>query len=106
MLTVLFSLVLLSLNIYSFEPHQSLVWSFTAIFAVIGFTIVVVLMQAHRDHVLSRITGTKPNQLGVDFYFKIVSFSAVPLITLLATHFPSIGHYLLSFFQPGMEALK
>jgi hypothetical protein len=106
MLTVLFSLVLLSLNIYSFEPHQSLIWSFTAIFAVIAFTIVVVLMQAYRDHVLSRITGTKPNQLGMDFYFKIVSFGAVPLLTLLATHFPAIGRYLLSFLQPGMEALK
>lgn len=106
MLTVLFSLVLLSLNIYSFEPHQSLIWSFTAIFAVIACTIVVVLMQAYRDHVLSRITRTKPNQLGMDFYFKVVSFGAVPLLTLLATHFPAIGRYLLSFLQPGMEALK
>jgi hypothetical protein len=101
-----FSLVLISLNIYSFEPHQSLIWSFTAIFAAIGFTVVVVLMQAHKDHILSRITGTTPNELGIAFYLRIISFGAAPLLTLLATHFPSIGRYLLSFLQPGLEALK
>jgi hypothetical protein len=101
-----FSLVLISLNIYSFEPHQSLIWSFTAIFAAIGFTVVVVLMQAHKDHILSRITGTTPNELGIAFYVRIISFGAAPLLTLLATHFPSIGRYLLSFLQPGLEALK
>jgi hypothetical protein len=101
-----FSLVLISLNIYSFEPHQSLIWSFTAIFAAIGFTVVVVLMQAHKDHILSRITGTTPNELGFAFYVRIISFGAAPLLTLLATHFPSIGRYLLSFLQPGLEALK
>ncbi len=101
-----FSLVLLSLNVYSFEPHRSLVWSFTAIFAVIGAVAIQVLMQAHRDPVISRITGTQPNELGWQFFVRIATLGAVPLLTLLATHFPSIGRYLLSFFQPGLEAIK
>jgi hypothetical protein len=101
-----FSLVLLSLNVYSFEPHRSLVWAFSAIFVLIGASATSVLMQVDRNHVISRITGTEPNQLGRGFYLRIVSLGAVPLVTLLATHFPSIGHYLLSFLQPGMEALK
>ena len=103
---IVFSLVLSSLNVYSFEPHRSLVWSFTAIFVLIGAIAIQVLMQAHRDPVISRITGTKPNELGIQFYIRIATLGAVPLLTLLATHFPSIGHYLLSFFQPGVEALK
>jgi len=106
LLAILFSLALISLNVYAFEPHQSLVWSFTAIFAVIGVTILIVLMQLHKDPILSRITGTKPNELGLDFYYRVISFGAVPLLTLLATQFPAIGHYLSSFFQPGLEALK
>ncbi len=106
LLAILFSLALISLNVYAFEPHQSLVWSFTAIFAVIGVTILIVLMQVHKDPILSRITGTKPNELGLDFYYRVISFGAVPLLTLLATQFPAIGHYLSSFFQPGLEALK
>lgn len=101
-----FSLVLLSLNVYSFEPHQSLIWSFTAIFAVIGAVAIQVLMQAHKDDVISRITGTTANKLDLQFYIRIATLGAVPLFTLLATHFPSLGHYLSSFFQPGLDALK
>jgi hypothetical protein len=103
---ILFTLILLSLNIYPFEPHQSLIWSFTAMFAVIGFMIVKVLREVHRDNVLSSVTGTKPNELGLDFYLRVAAFGAGPLITLLATHFPAIGSYLYSFLQPGLEAMK
>lgn len=105
-LGISFSLVLISLNLYSFEPHQTLLWSFTALFVIIGAVIMRVLMQVHRDHILSRITDTKPNEVGWEFYLRIVSVGAVPLLTLLATHFPSIGRGLLSLFQPGLEALK
>ncbi|HEU5414393.1 MAG TPA: hypothetical protein VFW31_11580, partial [Candidatus Angelobacter sp.] len=105
-LAISFSLMLISLNVYSFEPHQSLIWSFTAIFAVIGVTALAVLAEAHRNEILSRISGTKPNELGLSFYVRIASLGAAPLFTLLATHFPSIGRFLVSFFQPGLEALK
>jgi hypothetical protein len=105
-LTVSFTLVLLSLVIYSFEPHRALIWSVTGIFALIGFIIVKVLMQVHRDPILSRITGTKANELGLTFYIRIAALGAAPLLTLLATHFPSIGRYIVSFLQPGLEALK
>jgi uncharacterized MAPEG superfamily protein len=98
---MLFTLVLLSLNIYSFEPHQSLIWSFTAMFAVIGLVIVKVLKEVHRDNVLSRITGSTANDLGLDFYVRIAAFGVAPLATLLATHFPAIGQYVVSFLQPG-----
>ena len=105
-LALSFSLVLVSLNIYSFEPHQSLIWSFTLIFVVAGVMVVGVLMQLHRDPILSRVTGTTGNTLDIHFYLRIVAFGALPLLTLLATHFPSIGHYLLSFLRPSLEALK
>jgi len=55
---------------------------------------------------LSRITGTKANELGLTFYVRIAALGAAPLLTLLATHFPSIGRYVVSFLQPGLEALK
>lgn len=103
---MLFTLILLGLNLYSFEPHQSLIWSFTAMFAVIGFLVVKVLREVHRDNILSRITGTKPDELGLDFYLRIALFGTAPLVTLLATHFPAIGRYLASFLQPGLEAIK
>ncbi|HEY6307635.1 MAG TPA: hypothetical protein VI488_14375 [Candidatus Angelobacter sp.] len=105
-LAISFSLILLSLNVYSFEPHQSLIWSFTAIFVIVGFIVVVVLMQVHRDPILARITRTEANELGLPFYVRIFSIGLVPLLTLLSAHFPAIGHSLTSFLQPGLDALK
>lgn len=105
-LALSFSLALTSLNIYSFEPHQSLIWSFTLIFIVTGAMVVGVLMQLHRDPILSRVTGTTGNALDLHFYLRIVAFAAVPLLTLLATHYPALGRYLISFLQPSLEALK
>ena len=101
-----FSLVLISLNTYSFEPHRSLIWSFIAIFFVTGSMIVGALMQLHRDPIMSRITGTAAHSLDLHFYLRIVAFGAVPLLTLLATTFPSLGRSLASYLGPGLEALK
>ncbi len=105
-LPVSFSLALISLSIYSFEPHRELIWSVTALFVGIGCIMLTVLMQMHRDPILSRITGTKPNELGLTFYVRIAALGIGPLLTLLATHYPSISRYVVSFLQPGLEALK
>ena len=105
-LALSFSLIMLSLNVYSFEPHQSLIWSFTIVFGVIGFMVVGVLMQLHRNEVLNRATGGNANELGLDFYIRIAAFGIGPVATLLATHFPAISHYFLSFLQPSLQTLK
>jgi len=105
-LTIGFSLALISLVIYSFEPHQELLWSVTALFIAIGLVVIIVLVQMHRDPILSRITGTKPGSLDSAFYGQLIGLGVTPVLTLLATHFPSIGRSLVSFLQPGLEALK
>jgi hypothetical protein len=104
--TILFTLILLSLNIYSFEPHQSLIWSLTVLFVVIGAIIVNLLRQVHYDNVLSLVTGSTPDKLDPDFYFRVLKFGTAPLLTLLITHFPAIGRFVFSLLQPGLEAMK
>src|SRR5262249_48122934 len=105
-LAISFTLALISLMIYSFEPHRALIWSVTVLFIAIGFITLRVLLQMHRDPILSRITGTKPHEAGLMFYVRVAALGVGPLLTVLATHFPSIGRYLVSFLQPGLEALK
>jgi hypothetical protein len=105
-LPISFTLALLSLIIYPFEPHRELLWSLTALFIVIGFIMITVMVQMDRDPILSRITGTLPNHLEFTFYVKIITLGIGPLIALLATHYPSISRYIVSFLQPGLEALK
>lgn len=101
-----FTLAMISLIIYPFEPHRELLWSLTALFMGIGFIMITVLIQMDCDPILSRITGTQANHLEFTFYVKIVTLGIGPLITLLATHYPSISRYIVSFLQPGLEALK
>jgi hypothetical protein len=105
-LAIGFSLALFSLVIYSFEPHQELLWSVTALFIAIGLIVVTVLIQMHRDPILSRIVGTEPGKLDLKFYERIIALGVAPVLTLLATHFPSIGQYVVSFLKPGLEAMK
>jgi hypothetical protein len=58
-----------------------------------------------RDAILSRIANTDPGKISADFYFRIASFGALPVLTLLSSQFPSIGRFLFSWIQPGIEAL-
>lgn len=105
-LTIGFSLAMISLVIYSFEPHQELLWSVTALFIVIGLLVLTVLVQMHRDPILSRIVGTEPGKLDLTFFVRLILLGVGPMLTLLATHFPSIGQSVISFLQPGLEAMK
>jgi hypothetical protein len=60
----------------------------------------------HRDPILSRITDTTPNELGLDFYIRIISFGAVPVLTWLAYNFPTLGGTLLKILRPGVDVMK
>src|SRR6185312_5337370 len=105
-LAIAFSLAMVSLVVYSFEPHRELLWSVTALFIAIGVLVTTVMIQMHTNPILSRIAGTKPGRVDLTFYVHLVVLGVGPLLTLLATHFPSMGRYILSFLQPGLEAIK
>ncbi|MBV8113281.1 MAG: hypothetical protein JO300_00965, partial [Silvibacterium sp.] len=62
--------------------------------------------QMHRDPILSRITHTKPNELGMEFYARIIAFGAVPVLTWVAYQFPGVGSTIFKFLQPGLEVVK
>jgi len=60
----------------------------------------------HRDATLSHVTNTKPGELGIDFWFKILSFGIAPLFGLLTTVFPEITDFVFSWLQPGLQSIK
>jgi hypothetical protein len=97
---------LLSFASYPFEPksffHTLMILLLALIVGIVG----LVLAQMHRDATLSRITDTKPGELGLDFWFRLVAFVAVPLFSLLASQFPEIGNFLFSWMQPALQAFK
>jgi hypothetical protein len=65
-----------------------------------------VLAQIHRDPILSRLTRTNANELGFDFYIRIVTFGALPVVTWLAYQFPAVGGTILKYLQPATQVVK
>jgi hypothetical protein len=101
-----FVLLIAAWNSYPFQPRQRLDWFFTGLLFLLGAGIIWVFAQMHRDPILSRITATKANELGWDFYLRILSFGALPVLAWLTYQFPDIGSIVYKFFQPGVPVIK
>lgn len=104
--SVSFAVAIIAWNSYPFQPHQKLDWLFTMLMFVLGAGVVGVFAQLHRNPVLSRITDSKENELGLDFYVRVVAFGALPVITWLSYQFPEIGSMLYRVIQPVEPVLK
>jgi len=101
-----FVLTIVAWNSYPFQPREWIDASFTVLLFCLGSGIVWVFAQMHRDGILSRITKTRANELGADFYLRIVTFGALPVLTWLAYQFPLVGSNILKFLQPGLDVMK
>ncbi len=91
---------------YPFDPLNVLGAIFLTVFLSVGGVMIVVYSQMSRDATLSHITNTKPGELGVDFWVRMLGFGVGPLLGLLTTLFPSITDFALSWLQPSVAALK
>jgi len=108
MIFVSFTFVLSTIawNSYPFQPRQLVDWLITGLLVLIGSGIIWVFAQMHRDPILSRLTNTKPNELGWDFYLRIVAFGAIPVLTWLAYEFPDVGSTIYRIVTPGVSVFK
>ena len=104
--SAVFVLMIVAWNSYPFQPRQSIDEVFTGLLLLLGAGITWVFAQMHRSPILSRITDTSANELGIDFYVRLVTFGAVPVLTWLAYQFPELGGSLFKFIQPGLEVIK
>ncbi len=101
-----FVLALVAWNTYPFQPRAFIDWCFTMLLIVISVGFISVFAQIHRNAILSRITDTKPNELGWDFYLRIITFGGIPILTWLAYEFPQVGGSLFKILQPGLQVVK
>jgi len=105
-IVALFIAVSLAISSYPFDPRHAINIVLLCVFGVIGGVIIYVYADMHRDATLSHLTNTAPGELGSDFWFKIIGFGIGPLIGLMATYFPEIGDFIISWLQPGINSLK
>ena len=101
-----FVLTITAWNSYPFQPRQQVDWLFTGLLLVLGSGVIWVFAQMYRNPILSRITATTPNELGIGFFVRIASFGALPVFAWLAYQFPDIGGMLLKFIRPGMDLIR
>lgn len=102
----LFVAATISLACYPFDPRTVVNAVMILLFVVLGTVIVMVYAQMHRDPILSALTNTKPGELDTDFWIKLISFGAGPVLGLLATIFPEMTDFLFSWVAPGVSAVK
>ncbi len=101
-----FVLLMFSMSSYSFQAPRWIGRFLMVLFAMITWTLGRCVAQMERDPILSRIAGTHPGELGADFYLKMARYGALPVLGVLASQFPSISNFLLSWVEPALEALK
>jgi hypothetical protein len=101
-----FVLSMAALDSYPFQAPRTITTFITIMFLVFAGGIVLVMAQADRDRILSRITNTTPGALNSGFFKRLVIYLGVPLVTVIGSQVPSWGRFLFSWVQPALEALK
>jgi hypothetical protein len=101
-----FILSVISMSSYPFHGHRWLGLANAVTFVVLGIGVAIVFAEMDRDAILSRIYATKGDEVGRSFYFRMIRFGTLPLLTLLASQFPAVNHALFSWIGPAFEALK
>jgi hypothetical protein len=104
--TCAFVLLVVALAVYPFEGRRHIEAAILFIFLAAGTAVAVVFAQMDRDPLLSRLSETKPNALGLNFLYRLVSFGALPVLTLLASMAPGVGDFLQTWLQPALQSLK
>jgi hypothetical protein len=102
----MYVLTMIGVTQYPFEPKAYIQVMLAVLLVFIVGVVGLVFAQIHRDATLSSITDTTPGELGADFWMRMISFTALPLFTLLASQFPSINRLFYSWLQPALQALN
>ena len=106
-LFLLLSLLLMTalLSSYPFQPQSLLkLVFFFLLLATVG-AMMLVLLQANRDEVLSRINQTEPGRVtwNLGFVTSVFTFGLVPILTLLSSEFPALHDAVFSWIEPVVK---
>ena len=98
-------LLVFSLGSYPFQSPHVIAWTLGIALIVITVPVLLVFMAMEKDSVLSRITNTTAGKVDWGFYVRAAAFGVLPLLSVLASHFPAVGQYVFSWVQPLLHSL-
>jgi hypothetical protein len=100
-----FVFLLFSASAYPFQPKTTIHAFLVVLFLGVATVVWMIFGDMHRDSTLSHLTDTTPGKLGSDFWIRIVSFGAVPALSLLAAVVPTLNRFVFTFVKPTVDAL-
>jgi hypothetical protein len=103
---MIYMALILSSASYPFQPAASLRTLALLLFALGGIVVGYVYEEMHRDESLRRMTSTDPDKIDSELWLKVVTAGLLPLLGLLSTLFPQIGHFLYSLAAPILQATR
>ncbi|HYM06362.1 MAG TPA: hypothetical protein VEU11_07345 [Terriglobales bacterium] len=98
-------LAIVSLNSYPFEPHHAIITAISLCFFALSIVFLTAIVQMNRNTIMSYLADSKPGKLDGNL-LHILSFGALPLVTVLAAQFPAVGGFLFSWVKPALETLR
>jgi len=98
-------LAIVSFMCYPFEPHHLIMTAISTCFFVMSAVFLFAFVQLNRDTIISYLNGTKPGKIDANLWH-VASIGALPLVTVLAAQFPTIGGFLFAWVKPALENLR
>ena len=95
------------LSSYPYPPQSLLRLILLVVLGGTVGTLIFVLVQMNRDEVLSRIDRTEPGKVtwNLRFVMNLLTFGALPLLTLLSSEFPELRKFLFAWAEPILKML-
>jgi hypothetical protein len=104
--TLGYVLLTLSLGSYPFLAPRAIAWFLSLLFIGLGTPIVMVFLEMSRNSILTRMTERgKEGKSDWGFATRTISFAALPVLSMLGSHFPFISRYVFSWLQPALKSL-
>jgi hypothetical protein len=107
-LTVDALVLLLSTRVYPFQPQTTLsALAWVLLLAVVAVC-VWILLDMERNATLSHMSGSEPGKISWDLGFasQMIVYAGLPILALVASHFPEVGRPLLDWIRPVMSSVK
>jgi hypothetical protein len=99
-------LLILGLKTYPFQGERVIGSVLTIIFTVLFVVSAIMFIQIDSNDLLSHLEHTTPGKANyLEAAQRLLSVGGLPLIAILATQFPVIERFLLSWVKPTLESL-
>ncbi len=95
-------LLLFAVTSYPFEPYRMLLtFSWLVVLSVVALSIWV-FVELDRNTLMSHVNGTRPGEVTLNWalFVRVLSFGAVPLLSVAAAQYPQIATFVFRTLSP------